>query len=115
MSNDARTFGEWLQDSRKASRASLRTVAAVVGISPSYLSEIENDRRVPAEDVLQRICDAVSLDFDEAMARACRLGESTERYLKRHPEAVALIRRIAVMDLTETQLKALIEIIEEKF
>lgn len=95
MIGNDKTFGEWLRDARAAKGVTLRCLNRQLGISPSYLCDIENDRRIPAEELMHKITDSLELDFDEAMARAALLGEDTRRYLKRNPDAVALIREIA--------------------
>lgn len=101
------TLGEWLRTARIAKGPSLRATAESLQVTPSYLSDIENDRRVPAEDVLQRLAGLLDLDPEEAMVRAGRFGEETERYLKRQPEAVRLFRRISEAKLSTEELRLL--------
>ena len=115
MSNTSETitFGEWVRRGRVQKEVSLRTLAARLDITPSYLSDIENDRRVPAEDVLRRFADVLELDFDELMARAGRFGEDIERYMKSQPEAVRLFRRISEARMTPDKLRKLQEHIDK--
>ena len=82
-------------------------MARELEITPSYLSDIENDRRIPSEEVLQRISDELELDFDDLMARAFKLGEDVERYIKRHPGVGVLFRKIAEQQPTDEQLRKL--------
>lgn len=110
--NDERndtTLGEWLRQSRSAKSISLRGLAERLQVTPSYLSDIENDRRVPAEDVLRRMAGLLELDFEDMMVRAGRFGEDAERYLRKQPEAVRLFRRISEVGLTADQLRKLQE------
>lgn len=100
-----KTLGEWLRDARLDKDTSLRTFAKNLGITAPYLSDIENDRRVPAEDVLKKLTDALDLPFEDAMAKAGRFGEQTERYIKRQPEAVKLLRRASAANLSAEDLK----------
>lgn len=76
-------------------------------MTPSYLSDIENDRRIPAEPLLQTLGSRLELDFDELMALAGRLGEQTQRYVRRSPEAARLFRRISEQQLDEYGLARL--------
>lgn len=82
-------------------------------ITPSYLSDIETDRRVPSEDVLRSIASLLALDFDDLMARAGRLGDDAERYLRRRPDAGVLFRRISQRNLPADQLKELLNQVEQ--
>ncbi len=111
---DEPTLGDIIHDARVAKGDSLRGLAGQLKITPSYLSDIENDRRVPAEEVLRQIAQLLALDFDELMARAGRFGQAAERYMKKHPEAVRLFRRITEANLDPEQLREMIRKIEHQ-
>ncbi len=104
----SQTLGEVLRASRVAADLSLRDLAKKLSISPSYISDIENDRRVPSEEVLQGFAKELGLKFDDLMARTGRVGEQAERYLKHHPAAGALFRRISERRLPEEDLQKLL-------
>jgi len=106
MAHDNRTIGEVIHDARSKLELSLRDVEKKLHITPSYLSDIENDRRVPSEEVLAKLANHLDLDIDDLMARAGRLGEDAVRYMKRTPAAGVLFRRLA-------QGKASGEIVDE--
>lgn len=110
---DGRTLGEVLRDARVAADLTLRDLAKKLAITASYISDIENDRRVPSEDVLERIASELKLKFDELMARAGRVGDQAEKYMKRHPSAGVLFRRISERRLPEEDLKRLLTQVEE--
>lgn len=95
---DNRTLGEVVQEARAKTDLSLRDVAKRVDKTPSYLSDIENDRRVPSEEVLADLARLLKLDFDDLMARAGRFGEDAVRYMMRTPNAGVLFRRLAERD-----------------
>lgn len=107
-----KTLGEHIRDARVAKGPSLRELARQLTITPSYLSDIENDRRVPAEEVLRAIANLLQLDFDTLMAMAGRFSEKAERYMKRHPTAGTLFRRISDQNLPEEELKKLLKKVE---
>jgi transcriptional regulator with XRE-family HTH domain len=88
---------------------SLRELARRLAVTPSYVSDIENNRRVPSEDVLRRIADELNLDFDDLVAQAGRIGTRAERYLRETPAAATLFRRISEKRLTEDEVKELID------
>src|SRR3954454_23723420 len=98
-----RTLGDTIREARIAKGPSLRDLAKALEITPSYLSDIENDRRVPSEDVLGRIANLLGLDYDLLMAQAGRFGGDAERYMKRHPTAGVLFRKILEHNLPEPE------------
>ena len=111
MSNQ--TLGEIIREARIAKEMSLREATKLLGITPSYLSDIENDRRVPAEEVLRNIAKLLDLDFDHLMALAGRFGDNAERYMKKQPVAGALFRRITDNNLQEEDLRDLLKRAEQ--
>jgi transcriptional regulator with XRE-family HTH domain len=110
---DPRTLGELIRDARVNTGRSLRDVAKALGITPSYQSDIENDRRVPSEEVLQKIADLLQLDFQLLMAKAGRFGEDTERYMRKHPTAGTLFRKLTEQNASEEELQRLLREAEE--
>lgn len=103
------SLGELIRAARVAKNLGLRELARLIDKAPSYVSDIEYDRRVPSEEVLRDICGHLDLDVDRALALAGRLGETTNRYLRREPAAGLLLRRASESDLGEDELKKLIE------
>lgn len=115
MTGDAggeKTLGDVIREARTA-KGSQREFAKQLGITPSYMNDIENDRRVPAEDVLGDIARLLGLDFDVLMARAGRLGAAAERYMRRHPTAGVLFRLISQANLPAEDLAKLLRKAEE--
>ena len=113
MSDQGETLGDILREARVRKEMSLRAFAAKVGKTPSYLSDIENDRRIPAEDLLRQMAGMLDLDFDALMARAGRVGKQAERYLRQQPAAGRLFRRISEANLDQERLQRLLEQVEE--
>jgi transcriptional regulator with XRE-family HTH domain len=113
MANRNTTLGEVIQNARVATGRSLREFAKALGITPSYQSDIENDRRVPSEEVLKKIADLLSLNYEELMARAGRFGEDAERYLRRHPTAGALFRKLSESNAPEDVLRKMLREAED--
>ena len=95
MVNDNRSLGEVIHDARARLKRSLRDVAKQLAITPSYLSDIENNRRVPSEEVLVKLAVVLHLDKDDLMARAGRFGDDAVRYMMRTPAAGVLFRKLA--------------------
>src|ERR1700722_10039311 len=106
--NSGKTLGQFIRDARVASGQSLREFARVLEITPSYQSDIENERRVPSEEVLKKIAGLLSLNYEELMARAGRFGEDAERYLRRNPTAGALFRKLSETNAPENVLRKML-------
>lgn len=109
-----RSLGETVQAARVRADLSLRDLAKMIAVSPSYLSDIENDRRTPSEEVLKELAKQLQIDFDDAMALAGRFGEKADRYLKRQPMAGVLFRKLSDVNAPAEVLNKLINEIENK-
>lgn len=109
MAKSVRSLGDAIRQARVAANLSLRDLTKRVSVTPSYLSDIENDRRVPSQDVLSSLAQVLQLDLDHLMALAGRIGDDAERFLKRHPTAGVLFRKISQHNLSEDALRALVE------
>lgn len=62
------TLGEVIREARTIQDTRLRELARRLGVTPSYISDIENDRRVPSEEILRKIAAALTLDFEDLIA-----------------------------------------------
>ena len=107
------SLGELINSNRVNRRLGLRALARSIDIAPSYLSDIENDRRIPSEEVLIRISEVLEIDFNILMREAGRLGKDAERYIRDNELAVQLFRRIADSQLDQEGLKALLANLDE--
>jgi len=88
---------------------SLRALARQLEVAPSYMNDIENDRRVPSEAVLRRIASELGLDADLLLAAAGRVGEGAREYIRANPTAGVLFRRVSDAGLDEQDLKKLLK------
>ena len=56
------SFGKFISEKRLEKYISLRTFSNMIGISPEYLSKLENGlRAAPRDEVLNRIADKLSI------------------------------------------------------
>lgn len=101
------SLGDQIRDARLEHKRGLRDLARELDLAPSYLSDIENDRRVPAEPVMRALAQTLHLDFDELMSLGGRLGDEAERYARQVPQAARLFRRVAEEKLSEQDLEQL--------
>lgn len=90
-----RSLGDMIREGRARQGITLRAFAEKFSKSASYISDIENDRRIPAEPLLRDICNELSLSFDDAMGLAGRIGNEAERELRRTPSLGLLFRKMS--------------------
>ncbi len=109
QADQSMTLGDRIRVGRARKKLTLRELAVAVDKAPSYLSDIENDRRIPSEDLLSGLAAELDLDFDELMAAAGRIGTDTDRYLRRNPAAGVLFRTLSEHNVGPEALERLIE------
>lgn len=72
----SQTFGQLLREARMAKGISLRKFAKAIEVSPTYLSQVEQDKvAVPTSDRVARIAKELGESVDEWMAAADRLPD----------------------------------------
>lgn len=108
------TLGDLVREARVRKELGLRELARRLKKTPSYLSDIENDRRVPAEDMLRDLARLLELDFDDLMARAGRLGDDALRYLTKNPAAGVLMRKLSAANASPDLVEKLTREVDRK-
>lgn len=86
------TLGQQIQDARKRRDKTLRELAREIDVAPSYLSDIENSKRNPSDDVLKKIAAAVNESFENLKKFDARID--FKELVKQQPEAAVLFRRM---------------------
>lgn len=98
-------FGEYVrqrrEDLQKQSPGlySLRRVAGIVGIEPSYLSKIERGQQAPpGERTIIALAQALSEDPDMLLALAGKVSDELQEIIRKRPQVFArLIRELKNM------------------
>ncbi|MBX3452284.1 MAG: helix-turn-helix transcriptional regulator [Planctomycetaceae bacterium] len=104
-----KTFGQILREKRIEKGFSLRKFAALVGISPTYLSQVEQDNvDPPTADRVKKMAELLGENVDEWTALAGRLTEDLPEIIHEAPTEVPDLLR-AVRGLTADQLRKLRE------
>ena len=122
------SFGEYLSKKRKELRITVREFAKIIGISPSFLSDLENGNRAfPANsrkypNLLENIIVALSLNESEAdtiknlakesMLLGDRVPPEISDYLKKVPEAQQALRIAEEKGLSKEEWEKIVKIIE---
>lgn len=107
---DMGTFGDLIRNAREQKRLSTTQLAALVGISQSTLSRIENDRFVEAPEprVLRAFSDALGVPEPEQLLRlGYRIAEDSPPY---DADAAQVARALA--RLTETERRVILDLME---
>ncbi len=75
---------------------SLRKFAEKVGLSPTYLSRIENDREPPpSEAIIENLAAALDIDRYELLSLAGRVPSEFFEAFRKNPQRVASFMRTA--------------------
>lgn len=106
MSQAALPFGKALREKRQK-KFTLRKFAELVGVSPTYLSQVEQCNVVPpTADRVKRMAELLGEDSDEWTALAGRVpGDLTEIIHQSPAEIAALLRTLQGM--TDEQIRRL--------
>lgn len=114
-------FGDYVKVRREKLGKTLRSFAAEVGISPAYLSDIENGNRRAPEKFLEKFAQALQIvDPDELhafydMAGVSQGGQHADinSYMDDKPHARIAMRTAIDQDLSDADWQKLIELIKK--
>lgn len=109
------TLGATIRQQRLAKGLGLREVARQLGLSASYVSDIEHDRRIPSETVLRALAHVLGADVDSLITLSGRLGDEAEEYMRRTPRVRELVRILAEKQIPDSQVLALCHVAENLF
>ena len=112
------TFGSHIKTLRVARNIGQRELARAIGISPSYLNDIENDKRAaPSKGIIKKI--AVILEanlenlYDLAGKSKSNIPPDIPDIIKKNKEIPSLLRTMEKYDLTAIETKKIKKNIEE--
>jgi transcriptional regulator with XRE-family HTH domain len=93
-----KTFGQLIRELRINHQEynSLREFARKVGLSPAYLSRIENQKEPPpSESIIERMAEALGIDKYELFSHAGKIPTEFLETFKKNPKSVASFMRRA--------------------
>lgn len=106
--SNALSFGQFLRSKRVEKRISLRKFADLVGVSATYLSQIEQCNVVPpTADRIERIAELLGEDADEWTIRAGRVPDDLCQIISEQSTQIPKLLR-AVRGMTSNQLRQLL-------
>lgn len=107
MSSKRKTFGATLREKRLAKGYSLRKFAALIEVSPTYLSQVEQGvADPPTAERTRKIAELLGENPDEMIALAGRLPEDVKDLIKNQPQELPDLLR-AAHGLTAADLRRL--------
>lgn len=103
-----KSFGQTLQELRRAAGLSQRELATEVGVDFSYISKVENDRLPPpSADTVVKICKVLKLPPDELLALTGKVTSDVREMLGTSSAAQQFIRQAQEMKLTHREWQSL--------
>ncbi len=109
MGRKHKIFGQMLREKRLAKGFSLRKFAQLVGVSPTYLSQVEQGNvQPPTAERVKRMAELLGENPDEWIALAGRVPEDLPQIIHSHPREIPELLREA-SGLTAQQLQRLRE------
>jgi transcriptional regulator with XRE-family HTH domain len=103
------SFGRLLREKRLAKKFSLRKFAELVGVSPTYLSQVEHENVMPpTADRVKRMAELLSENPDEWIGRAGRVPDGLHEIIQQQPTEMPELLREA-SGLSADQLRQLRE------
>ena len=117
------TFGSFLREKRIARGLTLRGMAAKLGLSPVYMSNIENDRRAaPSQEYLERMAMLLQLDKPErewlldlaAKSQNNRVSADLPDYIMDREIVRAALRTAKEADATDQEWQEFIDRITQR-
>lgn len=97
MNDEAKSFGKVLREKRTAAKISLRQFAEQLGVSPTYLSQVEQcNTPPPTAERIQHMAQLLEADPDMLLGLAGRVSAELAELIHRHPvELPKLIRMVS--------------------
>lgn len=110
MSGVHKPFGKYLREKRTAKGYSLRGFAELLGVSPTYISHVEQGKvdSPPTAKLVRRAAELLGENPDEMIVMAGRVPEDLPKIIQSQPEAMPELLR-AAKGLTADKLKKLAE------
>lgn len=115
MTSPRKSFGAMVRRRRLAKKLSLRKFAEMVGVSPTYLSLVEQGKveRPPTAERVRKMAELLGENPDQWIALAGRMPDDVAEIIRDAPETMPALLR-AAKGMTVEELKKLTERIERQ-
>ena len=82
------SLGKLLRSLREKKNFGIKKVAAELGVNYSYLSKIENDHKIPSQELLLKLCEMYDADSDQIIALLGQIPSDIREIIKEHGKEV---------------------------
>lgn len=87
-------FGDKIRNLRKRSGESIKSLAKDLEVNYTYLSHLENNKKVPSEEFIEKIAKKFNHDAEELKMLAGKIPDDIKKILMENPkEAIDFLRR----------------------
>ena len=112
MRQNKNKFGLFIRELRIKKNIGQRNLAKKIGVSPSYLNDIEKEKRsAPKLTVIKKLSKYLETNLDElndlAGVSKKEVAPDISEYMEKNPKIVSLIRSIKNNNLNETQIESI--------
>ena len=112
MRQNKNKFGFFIRELRIKKNIGQRDLAKKIGVSPSYLNDIEKEKRsAPKLTVIKKISKYLETNLDElndlAGVSKKEVAPDISEYMEKNPKIISLIRSIKNNNLNETQIESI--------
>lgn len=104
---DQNQLGKKIDDARNRHEHGVRALAREMNVSHGYVRDIIKGNRVPSEKVIRDLCRVLTLDYDEVMTLAGRVGDSVHRRARSSMRYGQFIRMLADSEVTDEEIDRL--------
>lgn len=91
----------------------LRDVASRIGMSHSYINDIEHGAKSPSEMSLMRLAKALNLNCDDLLLRVGAVNSKAKLYFTEHPDAMLILRTIVKLNMDDEELSKVLDKVNE--
>ena len=88
------TLGKLIKDRRLTLKWSLRQLAGELGVTAAYVTDLEADRRLPSEELRERISSRLQIPSEDLAAADSRLSPDLRSWIEKRPRLTALLRSL---------------------
>ena len=118
-SNHPGTFGSYIRKLRIKNGIGQRELAKKIEVAPSYLNDMEKDKRAaPKKKLIKKISSILKADlelmYDLAGSSKKTVASDIEEYIKNNPEIISFIRTIKASKVSKEEIKKLENQINKK-
>lgn len=100
------TLGDAIRYLREKRGLTLRGLAALVEVSPPFLSDIEHNRR--GTEKLAALAKELDVDVAELQRLDGRIPRDLEQWIKKNPEVVALLTELRASGREAREVRAML-------